>query len=226
MNVLHRFGRSAMMATILVLIGVSYGWLCTGDRGPPLSLASAAQDGKSPRQVLIIRHAEKPADDTDIHLSSLGAGRAAALPSLFLIPPTFATKHAPFATPDFLFATTESNNSNRSVETITPLSKALGDMHIQQKHKDKKFQLVIDDIFGDPKYAKKIVLICWHHGLIPDLALAVAAKAKNADKLKKEIPMHWQGSAFDRVWLFTFDDGGNATFADNPQKLLFGDKKK
>jgi hypothetical protein len=225
----HRSGRFAVTASILVLFGLSFDWQRLADSGPPTSFAgeSAAQkDGKTPKQVQIIRHAEKPDDAMDIHLSSRGAGRAAALPSLFVIPPTFSTKPAPFATPDFLFATKESKNSNRPVETITPLSKALGDMPIHQKHADKDYQAVVDEIFGDTKYAKKVVLICWHHGKIPDLAKAVAHKAKNEDKLKKLIPDHWQGSVFDRVFVFTFDDSGSATFADSPQKLLFGDSKK
>jgi hypothetical protein len=226
MNAQQPFRRSALMASVLLVFAASYGWLCAADQAQPLSSARAAQTGKSPQQVLIIRHAEKPTDDTDKDLSSRGAGRAAALPSLFLIPPTFKTKPAPFATPDFLFATAESKNSNRPVETITPLSKALSDMHIHKKHVDKDYQAVVDEIFGDAKYAQKVVLICWHHGKIPDLGKAVAKKAKNADKLEKEVPAKWHGTVFDRVWLFTFDDAGNATYADSPQKLLFGDTTK
>lgn len=92
----------------------------------PATCATASRAGGNfPKQVLIIRHAEKPDAKDDPHLTSRGAARAAALPSLFVAPPTFPTKPASFPNPDFLFATKESSHSSRPVETVTPLSKAL-----------------------------------------------------------------------------------------------------
>jgi hypothetical protein len=38
---------------------------------------------ENPKQILIIRHAEKTGSKTDIHLNSRGYTRAAALPALF-----------------------------------------------------------------------------------------------------------------------------------------------
>jgi hypothetical protein len=221
MSTQQRYTRLALWAAVLTLLGsLPAGPWAQGGR------PAGKPSGTYPRYLLVIRHAEKPADDSDPNLTSRGAARAAALPSLFLIPPTFPTKPAPFPTPDFLFATKKSPKSNRPVETVQPLAKALGDMPIHQKHADNKFQAVVDDIFGDAKYASKAVLICWHHGKIPDLAQAIAAKAKNGDKLKGQIPKRWDGTVFDRVWQFTFDDQGQATFADSPQQLLFGDRAK
>src|SRR5262249_31360797 len=149
------------------------------------------QAGKHPRHVLILRHAEKPDNDQDPHLTSRGAARAAALPSLFRIPPTFLTEPAPFPTPAFVFATHQSKHSNRPVETVTPLAKVLGDVHVHDKHADDEFQEVVDHVFGDAKYAGQTILICWHHGKIPKLTLAVLAKAKNGDTLKDDVPKHW-----------------------------------
>src|ERR1022692_609691 len=79
MNAQQPFRRSALMASVLLVFAASYGWLCAADQAQPLSSARAAQTGKSPQQVLIIRHAEKPTDDTDKDLSSRGAGRGAAV---------------------------------------------------------------------------------------------------------------------------------------------------
>ena len=64
----HRFGPHAIAAAILFLLGTLVGgpWLQAG--GP-----SDREAGKHPRQVLIIRHAEKPEDDQDLHLNSRGA---------------------------------------------------------------------------------------------------------------------------------------------------------
>jgi hypothetical protein len=91
---------------------------------------------------------------------SRGAARAAALPSLFFIPKAFRTKPAPFPTPDFIVATAESKHSNRPVETVQPLARALGDMAIHAKHADDDYQPVVDHLFGNAKHAGKTALIC------------------------------------------------------------------
>jgi hypothetical protein len=193
---------------------------------PAPSAAGGKQGGKLPRRLLILRHAEKPDDDRDVHLTSRGAARAAALPSLFLIPPTFPTKPAAFPTPDVIFATKESHKSNRPVETVQPLAKALGDLQVHKKHADDDFEAVVEHLFSGAQYAGKTVLICWHHGKMPKLALAIVARAKNGDKLKDRVPKHFDDTVFDRVWQITFDNQGQATFDDRPQRLLFGDSAK
>jgi hypothetical protein len=58
------------------------------------------------------------------------------------------------------------------------------------------------------------------------LAKAIIAKAKNGNKLKEQVPKHWEDAIFDRVWQITFDDKGEATFTDRPQRLLFQDSAK
>ena len=218
----HRFG--TLTAAILVLVGVACGWQHIAEREEPANDV-VREKQTAPRQVLLVRHAEKPSDDTDVHLTSRGAARAAALPSLFAIPPTFPTKPAAFPTPDFLIAAKASKRSNRSIETLTPLAKAL-EKPIDHQHADRDFFLVIQPLFGEVKYAGTTVLIGWHHGSLPEIAMAIAAKAKNAAALQRQIPERWEGAVFDRVWVITFDDARSATFVDQPQKLLFGDSKK
>ena len=204
-----------VLASILLLGLLSSLLACAGE---------AQAVGKYPLHILIIRHAEKSDDDADIHLTSRGAARAAALPSLFAIAPSYPTKPAPLPTPDYLFAARESKKSNRSVETLQPLAKALGTIPINEKHKNDFFQGLIDEIFGDPKYAGKTVLICWHHGNMPGLGNAVLEHAKNKDAVKPLVPIHVKDSVYDRVWQITFDEQGKAAFANQPQRLLFKDK--
>jgi hypothetical protein len=161
-----------------------------------------------PAQVLIIRHAEKPGDpsaddENDPNLSVKGRERAAAL--AIYIPATFQAV-------DFLFATKESQKSNRPVETIAPLSLAIQkdiDSHFANDEFDKLAQHVLTHAI----YAGKRILICWHHGRIPSLAGALGVA--NA-------PAKWSGHVFDQVWRIDFADG-NATLKILNQQLLFGD---
>jgi len=84
------------------------------------------------KQIIIIRHGEKPGDPTTdndadgIDLSTRGYERAGAL--AVYIPATFGK-------PNFLFATQASKRSNRPVETITPLAQALK-LDIDSKYGD------------------------------------------------------------------------------------------
>lgn len=196
--------------------------------------------GKStgPVLVMIIRHGEKLGDsssdkDGGPNLSMRGSARAAALPQLFAPAATpygcalnigknqsFTgvyeavplTGSAPrFFTPAFIFATKASNSSNRPVETITPLSAALN-LTYDDKHSDSDYAKVASDILTHSQYAGQVVLVCWHHGNIPNLAAALGVSN----------PPKWSGSVFDRVWSITFSNG-TASLADGAQMLLYGD---
>ncbi len=165
-----------------------------------------------PARVLIIRHAEKP-DDDSVDLSDQGKKRAEALPGLFQ---KSDTRPEPFPTPDFIFATKNSKHSYRPLETVTPLAKKLG-LSVNAEYKDAEFGKLAEEIFRNPKYAGKTVLICWHHGEMPDLARALRATTGVPEKVK--------GTIFDRVWVLTYGQG-KVTFADRPQRLMAGDAEK
>jgi hypothetical protein len=173
-----------------------------------------AQDEKLtfPARILIIRHAEKP-DGDSVDLSDQGKKRAEALPGLFK---KSETRPEPFPTPDFIFATKDSNDSHRPLETVTPLAKKLG-LTVNTEYRDKETSKLADEIFHNPKYAGKTVLICWHHGQMPALAMALQATTGVPEKVKATV--------FDRVWVLTYDQG-KATFVDRPQQLLAGDMDK
>ena len=162
-----------------------------------------------PKQVFIIRHGEKPGDPAvdnvadGPNLSTKGYERAAAL--AVYVPATFPK-------PDFLLAASQSKNSNRPVETITPLAQALG-LEINSKHADADYATVAGDILTHPKYAGKEVFVCWHHGNIPKLAKALGVSN----------PVNpWPGNVFDRVWKVDYSKGQPA-FENLPQMLLYGD---
>jgi broad specificity phosphatase PhoE len=160
--------------------------------------------------VLIIRHAEKPEGDS-IHLSPEGQQRAEALPRLFA---KSVDRPDPFPTPDFIFATKKSSHSNRPLETVMPLAKALH-LDVNARFKDDECDRLATELLTSPRYAGKTVLVCWHHGKIRELA----------QKLKAEdVPDHWKESVFDQVWVITYKDG-KGKLRKRHQGLLPGDEK-
>ena len=195
-----------------------------------------------PSSVLIIRHGEKVGDskkddDGGNDLSIQGSARATALPSLFVPaepqlacefdfdPPSFAGSYEKvplkgsrprFPTPNFIFATQQSKNSKRPIETVAPLAIALG-LPIDDGFKDKNEDIkkMTQAILNDFSFAGKVVLICWHHGKIPDIAKALGISR----------PPKWDGKVFDRVWQITYPKS-KASLEDLPQRLLFGDSAK
>ncbi|QVL32187.1 hypothetical protein KIH39_25685 [Telmatocola sphagniphila] len=166
-----------------------------------------------PQQVLIIRHAEKPsADMASSHLSQQGTKRAEQLFNLF---DKSKKRPNPFPTPDFIFAARDSKNSTRPSETVTPLAKKLN-LKIDGRFGNEDGADLAKLIFGDQKYAGKVVLLCWRHGSISQLAKHM--KAANA-------PESWKDEVFDRVWQITYENG-KAIFKDRPQSLMDGDSSK
>jgi hypothetical protein len=173
-------------------------------------IAACSEAQAQPREVLIIRHAEKP-EGASIHLRPEGQKRAEALPRLFVKGPD---RPDPFPTPDFLFATRKSSNSNRPVETLTPLAKALN-LEINDRFKDGEYDKLAAELLTDPRYAGKTVLVCWHHGKIPELARSLKAQ---------DVPQEWKDRVFDRVWVITYKDG-KGKLKKRHQGLMPGDEK-
>jgi broad specificity phosphatase PhoE len=168
-------------------------------------IASGAAAGQ-PRQVMLIRHAEKPADDDSIHLSAEGQRRAEALSKLF---ERSRDRPDPFPKPDFIFATRPSKHSNRPVETVTPLAKSLN-RYLFAEFENDEYSKLAAELLTNSSYKGKAVLVCWHHGTIADLARKLNAA---------DVPDHWKDSAFDRVWVITYS-GGSGTLQKRHQHLM------
>ena len=126
------------------------------------------------------------------------------------------TRADPFPKPDFIFAARESKMSNRCVETVAPLAARLK-LDVNSHFANEEFAKLAHELLHKRKYADKTVLICWHHGLLP--ALAVQLKVAN-------LPDAWKSQVFDRVWQMTYERDGKAMWRDRPQQLLAGDADK
>jgi broad specificity phosphatase PhoE len=174
---------------------------------------SCADEAKSyPARILIIRHAEKPTEGKSVELSDEGKERAKKLHKLF---EKSDARPNPFPRPDFIFATADSKESQRPNLTVAPLAKKLG-LKVNDDYANKHFAKLAHELLHDKTYAGKTVLVCWHHGTIPDLIEKLGAKKPH--KIKDEV--------FDRVWQIEYDKKGNITFSDLPQRLMPGDSKK
>lgn len=148
-----------------------------------------------PAQIILIRHAEKPADADDPHLSRAGVKRAKRLVSFITADPAMTR----FGLPVALFATrtTKDGNGRRTQETVAPLARALK-LRVQTPFVGKDYAALANLILADPTYVGKTVLVCWNHEEIPELTAALGVTPE---------PPKWKGSVFDRVYVISYRDG-------------------
>ena len=144
------------------------------------------------KTILVMRHAEKPDDQNDPDLSKAGHVRAIRLASY--IP-------AEFGTPDFIFAAAVSHGSARPCETVRPLSKVTG-IGIEATITDADYAALARELLKD-KFVSKLVVVCWHHGEIPQLMASLGAKTGS-------YPDPWKGDVFNLI-LQTEISGGQVS---------------
>ncbi len=166
-----------------------------------------------PAQILLIRHAERPDDDSDPHLTLRGWERAMALVPFLTQTREFLTNGLPVA----LFATriTSNDRGHRTQETLAPLARELK-LPVQADYRGKDYELLAERLLGDPALRGKTVVVCWVHDSIPELVAALGVRSP---------PSRWKGSVYDRVFLITLARD-RATLRDLPQRLLFGDSPR
>jgi len=118
---------------------------------------------------ILIRHAEK--GDSDVHLSKTGEARAHELVN-------YLKRFFPelYHKIDAIYAQKQHNarTSNRSVETVTPLSNTL-QLPINQAFLKKDIEMVAQDC-EQRKY--KTILVCWEHRMLPKLGNLLGLRHK------------------------------------------------
>jgi hypothetical protein len=162
--------------------------LCRLTRESGAEFAAVAHPNGGPSRIILMRHADKPDDPYDSDLSEAGAMRAQHIATY--IPQTFGK-------PDYIIATARSEHSNRPLETVTPLGAALG-VKIQHDFEDDDFEDLVDDIFSNPAYHGKIIVVCWHHGKLPALAALLGAP-------RGSYPDPWPEDAYNIILDFHYD---------------------
>ncbi len=163
-----------------------------------------------PAQVILLRHAEKPADEASPHLSPRGEERARALATLLTTNPVLTANGPPVA----LFASraTKEGHGSRPALTLKPLAARLH-LAIQAPYAAKNTAALAQAILQNPAYDHKTVVVCWVHDNLADLAEALGVKPR---------PGPWKKSVYDRAWRVVFERG-EASLSDFPQTLLPGD---
>lgn len=190
--------RHAVRAALLALVVPALLWGAfkfTGGGAKPSAVpATATASGDGPARILLMRHAEKTGNPEDMHLSDAGRARAKMLATY--IPQTFGR-------PDAIFAARQSKRSNRSVETVEPLSAATG-VALDETYDDDKPKQLIARLTSDPALAGKTIVVCWHHSDLPKLARALGAP-------EDQIPGDWDPEVFNLILDIRYGANGDVT---------------
>jgi phosphohistidine phosphatase SixA len=145
----------------------------------------------APKLILVMRHAEKPDDEADRHLSPQGHGRAEKLARY--IPEKFGRPH-------FIFAAADSEKSQRPRETAEPLHKAI-DIAIDARIADKDCADLATELLTKHHLSEQRIVVCWHHGHIPKLMDKLGAKPG-------DYPDPWDDNVFNLILKLDYDVGG------------------
>jgi hypothetical protein len=144
--------------------------------------------------ILIIRHAEKP--ESGNTLSPAGEAHAQAYANYFKSYSIDGQPHRP----DRLFAARDSSTSDRPRLTLEPTAQALG-LPIDSRFDDNQFRELAQQVQSSSQGAN--ILICWHHGNIPNLLQALGADpGKLLPKAK------WPEEVFNWVMQLRYDENG------------------
>ena len=140
-------------------------------------------------KVVIIRHGEKPAKQSDggDNLSCQGQNRALQLATVL---------YQKIGKPDYIYVPAlgmdKSTSHSRMFQTVTPFAVKY-DLTINSKYDESELNAAAKSVL------KKTgtVLMVWQHSAIPDLARALGV----------DNPPKWKGADFDSMWIVTYASG-------------------
>jgi hypothetical protein len=182
------------------------------------ALALSAAAFAAPAQVILIRHAEKP--EYGAELSARGFKRAEALVKFFQT----SSAVGRYGTPAAIYAAApkHEDSSIRSIQTVTPLASALR-LTINTDFTRGQVHKLARAIMENPEYDGRMVLVCWQHEAIVEIASVLAEYNNSGLAVQSTLPYEWEDAAFDRVWILDLSRGKVVSFKNIPQRLLPGD---
>jgi len=157
-------------------------------------LTAYAQEGPKNSVILIIRHAENPANGHG--LSPRGKERAEAYKDYFL---NF-TVDSKRLEPNAIIVAADSKHSHRPRLTVQPFAKA-ANLAIDNRFANKQPADLAEELRAD--YQGRVILICWHHGQIPAVLRALGADPTTLLPSGK-----WPKDVYDWVIMVSFDENG------------------
>ena len=185
--------------------------LLIGCAGALLSLTAASGQ---PRQIIVLRHAEK-IDGGD--LCPTGERRAEALSKQYLGKGAQKSLFENGDKPAAFFAIT-----GHTKDTIKPTAKSWGLEVIRPTDSDKSqddwenlwTQKAANEVLTDPAYNGKIVVMTWEHNRIAneefdekDTLRHLLKLDAYAEKTNDDVPKNWCGSNYDFFWIVDYDPG-------------------
>lgn len=158
----------------------------------------------APREVVIIRHADKwEQKNPGPFLSPKGQLRAEKFIAYYL---------SHFKKPDYIFASNPvvhaakeyTGYSYRPLQTVIPLANQLAFQNpngfpINAIYHDNQYARLAKLLLTNHAYQNKFILICWHHGLAGALAHALGVTQPLAK---------WRSGDFDQVYVLTYNHAG------------------
>jgi hypothetical protein len=160
-----------------------------------LLFVADAQEGPKNSIILIIRHAENPANGHG--LSPRGEERAKAYANYFQ---NFSVDSKRLE-PNAVLVAADSKHSHRPRLTVTPFAKA-ANLPIDNRFANKQPADLAAELRAN--YQGKIILVCWHHGQIP-----AVLRALGADPVTLLSSGKWPRDVYDWVIMISFDENGH-----------------
>ena len=192
--VTHPYLRTGLLTLGVPSLADRFGCeFCRLSRESGADFTAVGHPNGGPGRIILMRHADKPEDPEDEDLSEAGMARAEHLATY--IPRIFGK-------PDYIIATAHSKHPDRPIETVKPLAEALG-MKVQHDIGDDDFEELVNEIFSNPAYHGKTVVVCWHHGKLPAIAAMLGASAGS-------YPDPWPEDAYNIILDLRYDpNSGN-----------------
>jgi hypothetical protein len=147
-----------------------------------------------PDRIILIRHGEKPDDESNPHLSDTGRQRAEHL--FEWLRQSGAWTATP---PTVLYAArpTSGGRSLRCLETLQPMAKSLH-LEVKTPYLAEDYARLAHDLSSAETLRGQTVLICWVHDNLPAFAKALGVKPA---------PPKWKKEDFNTFYVITWDKG-------------------
>jgi hypothetical protein len=162
--------------------------------GSALLVVADAQEGPKNSVVLIIRHAENPANGRG--LSPRGEERAEAYKNYF----QSFTVDGKRREPEAVVVAADSKHSHRPRLTVERFAKA-AKLPIDNRFANKQPADLAAELRAN--YQGKVILVCWHHGQIPAVLRALGAAPETLLPNGK-----WPRTVYDWVIMVSYDENG------------------